>query len=71
MKFTKYDYENYLDELGIPFAELKTNGGRIPDHAAYGRWVRINDPIAFNVGFQEYKRERTARLANRKAKCRS
>ena len=65
MKFTKYDYENYLDELGIPFAELKTNGGRIPDHAAYGRWVRINDPIAFNVGFQEYKRERAKVLGQK------
>lgn len=59
IKFTSYNYENYLNDLGIPFAECKSNGGRIPDHAAYGRWLRINDPIVFNVGFQGYKREQS------------
>jgi len=59
MKFTKYAYENYLNDLGIPLVEFKSNGGRIPDGTvAYGQWLRINDPIAFNVGFQEYKTHR-------------
>lgn len=54
---TKAEYTEYLNEIGTPNEDLKSNGGRIPDRAKYGDWTRKNDPIAFNVGFQEYERE--------------
>lgn len=53
---TKNDYEEYLNELGIPEADKKSNGGRIPDHVPYGTWLRRNDSIAFEVGYNDYKR---------------
>ena len=52
---TKQEYEEWLNELEIPFDDLKSNGGRIPDNSKYGTWIRRNDPIAFNVGFQEFE----------------
>jgi len=51
---TRKDYEEYLNEIGTPEDDKKSNGGRIPDYANYGKWVRRNDPIAFNVGFYDY-----------------
>ncbi len=53
-RITKSDYTEYLNELEIPHEDLKSNGGRIPDNADYGDWMRRNDPIAFNVGFNDY-----------------
>jgi hypothetical protein len=50
----KSDYEEYLNEIGIPEHDKRSNGGRIPDHAHYGAWLRKNDPIAFEVGFNEW-----------------
>lgn len=50
---TRKQYEKYLNEIGIPVDDLKSEGGRIPDNAKYGRWLRKNDPIAFNVGYNE------------------
>ena len=47
-------YEEYLNELGIPPQDLKSNGGRIPDHIPYGTWLRRNDSIAFWLGIQEH-----------------
>jgi uncharacterized short protein YbdD (DUF466 family) len=35
--------------------EFFLNGLGIPDHARYGSWMRKNDPIAFNVGYGEFK----------------
>ena len=52
-KFTRKDLEEELNELETPFDDLKSNGGRIPDAAKYGTWMRKNDPIAFNVAYQE------------------
>ena len=52
---TRKDYEEYLNELGAPLDDLKSNGGRIPDSSRYGSWLRRNDPVAFNVGYREYK----------------
>lgn len=49
-------YEKYLNELGVPEDDKKSNGGRIPDHALYGTWLRRNDPIAFRVGYQDFNR---------------
>lgn len=47
-------YVTYLNELGIPVLDRESNGGRIPDAADYGTWMRDNDPIAFQVGFNEW-----------------
>ena len=56
---TRQEYQEYLTEIGTPEDDLKSNGGRIPDTAKYGNWLRRNDPIAFNVGYQDMCRERT------------
>lgn len=53
---TKKNYENYLNGFPIPEDDKKSNGGRIPDDAKYGTWLRKNDTIAFNVGYNEYIR---------------
>ena len=59
---TRAAYEEYLNELGIPETEKWSNGGRIPPAAIhYGTWLRSNDPIAFNVGYQDWIRERRAK----------
>jgi hypothetical protein len=55
MKNTKSNYEKYLNEIGTPEDDKKSNGGRIPNHSKYGNWMRKNDPIAFEVGFREFK----------------
>ena len=54
MKKTKEAFTEWLNELEIPFDDLKSNGGRIPDNSRYGTWLRRNDPIAFNVAFNEW-----------------
>lgn len=51
---TRLGYEEYLNELGVPDDDLRSNGGRIPDGSKYGTWMRKNDPIAFNVGYREW-----------------
>ena len=55
MKVTRANYEAYLNEIGTPELEKKSNGGRVPDRSKYGSWLRKNDPIAFEVGFREWK----------------
>jgi hypothetical protein len=55
---TRKQYEEYLNELGIPHDDVKSEGGRIPDTAKYGSWLRRNDPVAFNVGYEDEKRNR-------------
>lgn len=51
-------YEDYLNEIGVPVQERKSEGGRIPDTCTkYGTWLRKHDPIAFQVGYQEWKRK--------------
>lgn len=56
MKKTRKGYEEYLNELGIPEDDKKSNGGLIPDHARYGTWLRKNQPITFNVGYNDHCR---------------
>jgi hypothetical protein len=56
-KYTRQDHAKWLNEIPVPFEDLRSNGGRIPDNARYGEWMRRNDPIAFNVSFQEKERE--------------
>ena len=55
---TRKQYEEYLNELGIPHDDVKSEGGRVPDTAKYGSWLRRNDPVAFNVGYEEERRSR-------------
>lgn len=56
---TRDAYEQYLNELGAPSDDLKSNGGRVPDTAKYGSWLRRKDLVAFEVGYQDAKRERS------------
>lgn len=58
IKFTRKEYEQYLNELVISSDEYKSNGGRVPDNAKYGTWLRKHDPIAFNAGYNDERRER-------------
>lgn len=52
---TKDQAEEYLNDLGIPENDKRSNGGRIPDNADYGTWLRRNDPIAFEVFLSDQK----------------
>lgn len=54
---TKKDYEEWLNEVPVPHCDRKSYGGRIPDDAKYGTWLRHNDSIGFNVGFWDWSRE--------------
>jgi hypothetical protein len=54
MRKTKKDFQEYLNELESPEDDKRSNGGRIPDNAKYGDWLRRNDPIAFECGFYEW-----------------
>ena len=54
MKTTKKNFIKYLNEIGIPEDDKKSNGGRIPDHSKYGQWLHKNDTVAFNVGFRDW-----------------
>jgi len=54
MHLTKKAYEDYLNEIEVPEDDRVNSGGRIPDHCAYGSWLRRNDPIAFRVGYREW-----------------
>jgi len=56
---TKKDYTKYLNELEVSMDDRKSNGGRIPDHCKYGDWLRKNDPISFEVGYNELKLNNT------------
>lgn len=47
--------EEWLNEIGIPNSDAKSLGGRIPDHAKYGSWLRRNDPIAFYCAVNDHK----------------
>jgi len=59
MKRNKANYEEYLNEVEVPEHDMQSRGGRIPDHAKYGSWLRDNDPIAFQVGFAEWQQAGT------------
>ena len=50
-------FEVYLNDLGCPDHDHpETGDGRVPySHVEiYGTWLRQNDPIAFNVAFNEW-----------------
>jgi hypothetical protein len=58
-RYTKREYEAWLNDLPVDWSDCKSNGGRIPDDANYGTWLRRNDPIAFQVGFNERRDAQT------------
>ena len=57
MRYTRAEHEEWLNEIGTPEDDKRSNGGRVPDHAMWGHWMRCHDPIAFNVSFNEHKQE--------------
>jgi hypothetical protein len=49
------NYEEYLNDVPVPEMDKKSNGGLIPDNTTkWGTWLRKNDPIAFEVGYNEW-----------------
>jgi len=60
-RYTMKDAEMEINEIGCPNAELKSEGGLVPDRMVnrYGTWMRKHDPIAFNVYYHDEKREKT------------
>jgi len=55
-KKLRQDFEFFLNEVGCPHHDSPEHHGRVPySHLdKYGTWLRINDPIAFNVGYNEH-----------------
>lgn len=49
IKPTKKNYEEYLNSL-----ELQDD--RMRRRSKYGAWLRQHDPIAFNAGYQDWKK---------------
>jgi hypothetical protein len=49
----RHTYENILNKLGPPPDDDKQNGGRCSSRA-YGRWLRINDPVKFGIDYNEW-----------------
>jgi len=66
MNVTKKEYEEYLNEygrdMGEHLSERKDNGGRMPNRSKYGTWMKSHDPIAFNVGFNEFEQFMRSKL---------
>lgn len=52
---SKISYERYLNELGIPEDQKKSNDGNIPDYVKYGTWLRVNDSEKFEKDYQRWK----------------
>jgi hypothetical protein len=53
---TKNDYERHLNIIGKSLSdeEFIINGKQRPDRNKYGYYIRNHDPIAFQVGYNEY-----------------
>lgn len=56
-KKTKKDYEKYLNEIGctLPYGNFVIAGKQ--RYGYYGYLLRKYDPIAFEVGYNEWRRE--------------
>lgn len=52
-------YIEYLNEIGCPDHDHPENGGRCTWAGVhqYGKWLYKNDPIAFEVGYNEWVQE--------------
>ena len=53
---TRTNYVEFLNEIGCPDNDIKSNGGRVPDSCKYGSWLRRNDSIAFEVGYSDWSK---------------
>jgi hypothetical protein len=55
---TKKEYEKELNEIVPPDHDHPKNKGRVPWSMVgkYGTWLRKNDPIMFEVGYNERER---------------
>lgn len=51
-KMTKKEYEEHLNEIGVPEHDRYEEGGRCKSDK-YGTWLRANDPIAFQAGYND------------------
>lgn len=52
---TKKEYENYLNSIGTSLSEEEFIIGGKFRRGKYGTMLRKYDPIAFEVGFNEWK----------------
>lgn len=61
-KLTRKEYEEYLNNLNseIQFKDFIL-GGKLRN-GLYGKLLRKYDPIAFEVGFNDWKREKLGHL---------
>lgn len=57
MKKTKKEYENYLNEIGLSLDEDRFIIGGKKRNGKYGAMLRKHDPIAFSVGYNDWRRE--------------
>ena len=53
------EFEQILNEIGCPKNDHPENNGRCTWAGVqkYGSWLRRNDPIAFNVAYNENEQE--------------
>lgn len=52
-RITRAQLEEYLNTLDVPAEDRKSEGGRIPDAARFGSWLRRNDPVAFEAALSD------------------
>lgn len=62
MKYTKKQYEEYLNELGESLSEEEFVMGGKMRRGKYGTMQRKHDPIGFELGYHDWKRERTGSI---------
>jgi hypothetical protein len=54
---TKKEFEDYCNEFECPEHDHPENNGRVSWSMVnkYGTWLRKNDPIAFEVGYRDWR----------------
>jgi len=59
-------YQRYLDELGYPEGvEPHIKSANATKTSRYGQFLRRTDPVQFEVGFKEWKREMENKRRNK------
>lgn len=48
------DYTEWLDLMDIPPGMKKSEGGKVPDRALYGIWLKKNAPKKFKDGLMDF-----------------
>jgi hypothetical protein len=56
-KKTKKAYEDYCNEIECPELDHPKNNGRVSWLMVnkYGTWLRKNDPVEFEIGYNEWE----------------